>query len=194
MGRADAEGVMQRDLVERARKGDHDAFAELAGAAISRLDSAAWLMLRDAEQAKDAVQNALVRAWRDLPTLRDPDRFDAWLHRLVVHACIDEARRVRRHRFDIELTQLDASPMADPSSAIVDRDQLERGFLRLDPDMRAVLVLHHYLDLPLPAVAETLGIPLGTAKSRLHRAIGLMRAALDADARTRLDLVEGRPA
>ena len=89
---------MTRDLVERARKGDHDAFAELAGAAISRLDATAWLMLRDADRATDAVQNALVRAWRDLPTLRDPDRFDAWLHRLLVNACIDEIRRVRRRR------------------------------------------------------------------------------------------------
>ena len=88
---------MTRDLVERARRGDHDAFAELAGAAISRLDATAWLMLRDADRATDAVQNALVRAWRDLPTLRDPDRFDAWLHRLTVNACIDEIRRLRRH-------------------------------------------------------------------------------------------------
>jgi len=183
---------MQRDLVERARKGDHDAFAELAGAAISRLDSAAWLMLRDVEQAKDAVQNALVRAWRDLPTLRDPEKFDAWLHRLLVNACIDEARRTRRHRFDVELTELDTPSMADPVSAIADRDQLERGFLKLDPELRAVIVLHHYLDLPVPAVAAIMGIPLGTAKSRLHRALGLMRAALDADARVRPDLVEGR--
>jgi RNA polymerase sigma factor (sigma-70 family) len=134
------------------------------------------------------------RAWRDLPTLRDPDRFDAWVHRLLVHACIDEARRTRRHRFDIELTELDTPPIEDPASSIVDRDQLERGFLRLEPEMRAVIVLHHYLDLPLPTVASTLGIPLGTAKSRLHRALGLMRAALDADARSRPDLVEGRTA
>ena len=97
---------MTRDLVERARKGDHDAFAELAGAAISRLDATAWLMLRDADRATDAVQNALVRAWRDLPTLRDPDRFDAWLHRLTVNACIDEIRRVRRRRFDVDVTDL----------------------------------------------------------------------------------------
>lgn len=186
---------MQRDLVERARKGDHDAFAELAGTAISRLDGAAWLILRDPEQAKDAVQNALVRAWRDLPTLRDPDRFDAWLHRLLVRACIDEARRLRRHRVDVELTEL---RVADPSivgheSTIIDRDQIERGFLRLEPEMRAVIVLHHYLDLPLPTVAATLGIPVGTAKSRLHRALGLMRAALDADSRVQADFMEGRP-
>ena len=147
--------------------------------------AAAWLILRDPEQAKDAVQNALVRAWRDLPTLRDPDRFDAWLHRLLVNACIDEARRLRRHRVDVELTPLTPRRSTDLASTIADRDQLERGFLRLEPEMRAVIVLHHYLDLPLPEVAVALGIPLGTAKSRLHRAIGLMRAALDADARPR---------
>ena len=185
---------MQRELVERARRGDHDAFAELAGAAISRLDSAAWLILRDQEQAKDAVQNALVRAWRDLPTLRDPDRFDAWLNRLVVRACIDEARRLRRHRVDVELTPF-MTPVVDGlETRIADRDQLERGFLRLGPEMRAVIVLHHYLDLPLPMVASALGIPLGTAKSRLHRALGLMRAALDADSRLTTELTEGRPA
>jgi RNA polymerase sigma-70 factor (ECF subfamily) len=183
---------MQRDLVERARKGDHDAFAELAGAAISRLDPAAWLMLRDVEQAKDAVQNALVRAWRDLPTLRDPDRFDAWLHRLLVNACIDEARRLRRHRLYVDLTTISAPSIVDDVSAIEDRDRLERGFLRLEPELRAVIVLHHYLDLPMPVVAATLGIPLGTAKSRLHRALAEMRAALDADSRVRGDLVEGR--
>src|SRR5688500_15266937 len=185
-------GVMQRDLVERARKGDHDAFSELAGAAISRLDATAWLVLRDPEQAKDAVQNTLVRAWRDLPTLRDPDLFDAWLHRMLVNACIDEARRLRRHRFDVELTTLHAPSIAGIESAIADRDQLERGFMRLEPDARALIVLHHYLDLPLPEVATTLGIPLGTAKSRLHRAIQVMRAALDADARYRPEAAEGR--
>jgi RNA polymerase sigma-70 factor (ECF subfamily) len=185
---------MQRDLVERARRGDHDAFAVLAGAAISRLDGAAWLILRDAEQAKDAVQNALVRAWRDLPTLRDPDRFDAWLHKLLVRACIDEARRLRRHRVDVELTNLDTGATAGMESAIADRDQLERGFVRLSPEMRAVIVLHHYLDLPLPEVAASLAIPLGTAKSRLHRALGLLRAALDADTRGRAEISEGRPA
>jgi len=184
---------MQRDLVERARKGDHDAFAALAGAAISRLDGAAWLILRDQEQAKDAVQNALVRAWRDLPTLRDPDRFDAWLNRLLVRACIDEARRLRRHRLNVQLTQIDLAAPERPESSIADRDQLERGFLRLDPEMRAVVVLHHYLDLPLPAVATALGIPVGTAKSRLHRVLGLLRAALDADARQVTSTVEARP-
>ena len=184
---------MQRDLVERARRGDHDAFAVLAGAAITRLDAAAWLILRDAEQAKDAVQNALVRAWRDLPTLRDPDRFDAWLHRMLVRACIDEARRLQRHRVDVELTEIVAPPVRGGESTVDDRDRLERGFLRLTPEMRAVIVLHHYLDLPLPAVAETLGIPEGTAKSRLHRALGLMRSAIEADDRPGSVLAEARP-
>src|SRR6187401_2010469 len=186
---------MQRDLVERAQQGDHDAFAELAGAAISRLDSAAWLILRDPEQAKDAVQNALVRAWRDLPTLRDPDRFDAWLHRLLVNACIDEIRRVRRRHLDVDITDLSTPPaIADATSTTADRDQLERGFSRLEPEERAVIVLHHYLDLPLPEVAIALGIPLGTAKSRLYRGLKEMRAALDADARPGPDIREGRPA
>jgi RNA polymerase sigma-70 factor (ECF subfamily) len=185
---------MQRDLVERARKGDHDAFAELAGAAISRLDATAWLMLRDTDRATDAVQNALIRAWRDLPTLRDPDRFDAWLHRLLVNACIDEIRRVRRRRLDVDVTDISNPPsIADAASAIADRDQLERGFRRLEPEERAVIVLHHYLDLPLPEVAATLGIPLGTTKSRLYRGLREMRASLDADSRPGSDIREGRP-
>ena len=186
---------MQRDLVERARKGDHDAFAELAGAAISRLDATDWLMIRDADRATDAVQNALIRAWRDLPALRDPDRFDAWLRRLLMNACIDEIRRVRKHHMDVDITDLSTLPsIADATSAFADRDQLERGFRRLGPEERAVLVLHHYLDLPLPEVATTLGIPLGTAKSRLYRGLREMRAALDADARIASEIRERRPA
>ena len=185
---------MQLDLVERARRGDHDAFAALASAAINRLDGAARLILRDPDKAKDAVQETLVRAWRDLPTLRSADRFDAWIHRLLVRACIDEARRLRRHRHDVELAPFHSPTVADGASMTHDRDQLDRGFSRLEPEARAVIVLHHYLDLPLPDVALALGIPLGTAKSRLHRALGLMRAALDADARPRSEIGEGRPA
>jgi RNA polymerase sigma factor (sigma-70 family) len=191
MGRAAAEGEMQQDLVDRARRGDHDAFAALAGASIVRLDGAARLILRDPEKAKDAVQEALVRAWRDLPTLRTSDRFDAWLHRLLVRACIDEARRLRRHRFDVDITGIDLSGAPDPHASMVDRDQLERGFNRLTPEARALIVMHHYLDLPLTEVAIALRIPLGTAKSRLHRALLEMRAALDADARPRVGLAEG---
>jgi RNA polymerase sigma factor (sigma-70 family) len=135
-----------------------------------------------------------LRMLADLPGLRDPDRFDAWLHRLLVRSCIDESRRLRRHRIDLALSTLDAPVAADHVSAVADRDQLERGFVRLEPEMRAVIVLHHYLDLPLPEVAVTLGIPIGTVKSRLHRGLGLLRAALDADARSGQGISEGRPA
>src|SRR5262245_13338463 len=97
--------AVQRELVERARRGDHDAFADLAGSAIARLDSAARLIVRDPDRAKDAVQEALVHAWRDLPGLRDPDRFEAWLYRLLVHACYDELHRSRRQRFELDLSE-----------------------------------------------------------------------------------------
>ena len=181
---------MQRDLVERARKGDHDAFAELAAATISRLDDAAWLVLRDPEQAKDAVQNVLVRAWRDLPTLRDPDRFDAWLHRLLVNACHREAGRGRRRNaIEVHVSMLEA-PQPDPNLGLFDRDELERGFRRLKTDQRAVLVLHYYVGLPLDDVARALGVPKGTVRSRLHRATQAMRAGLEADAR--LQETDGR--
>ena len=183
---------MQRELVERARRGDHDAFAVLAAAAISRLDGAARLILRDPDQAKDAVQETLVRAWRDMRMLRDPDRFDAWLHRLLVNSCLNEAKRLRRHRFDVELSVLNDPSIADGTSLLADRDELDRGFRGLAPEARALVVLHHYLDLSLPEVALILGIPVGTAKSRLHRALQLMRASLEADARHSPDLAEAR--
>ena len=174
---------MQRDLVERAQRGDHDAFAILAGATIGRLDAAARLILRDPEGAKDAVQEAYVRAWRDLPTLRDPERFDAWLRRLVVHACLNEARRTRRRPREVELLPIDHPTTIDTAGDLADRDEIERGFRRLEPEQRAVVVLHYYLGYPLPEAAELLGIPLGTTKSRLHRAIQALRGAVDADAR-----------
>ena len=116
---------MQQELVERARRGDHDAFASLAAAAIFRLDAAARLILRDPEWAKDAVQETLVRAWRDLPTLRNPDRFDAWLHRLLVRACIDEARRLRRHRRDVVLNPIHA-PAIDDGSSLMCRSPVQQ--------------------------------------------------------------------
>jgi RNA polymerase sigma-70 factor (ECF subfamily) len=174
---------VQRDLVERAQRGDHDAFAILAGATIGRLDAAARLILRDPDRASDAVQDAYLHAWRDLPTLRDPDRFDAWLRRLVVRSCLNEARRTRRRPLEVELLPIDHPATADTASEIADRDQIERGFRWLDPDQRAVVVLHYYLGYPLPEAAEVLGVPVGTAKSRLHRAIQALRGAVDADAR-----------
>jgi RNA polymerase sigma-70 factor, ECF subfamily len=167
--------VDQRALVERARRGDHDAFALLAGASIARLDAAARLILRDPELARDAVQEGFIRAWRSLPTLRDPDRFEAWLHRLVFHACMDATRRRRRRPVEVELTPFDNPAVSDMASLIADRDLLDGALKRLRPEWRAVVVLHYFLGMDLPAVAAALGIPVGTAKSRHHPAIGEMR-------------------
>jgi len=171
----------QRALVERAGRGDHDAFAVLARAALARLDTAARLILRDTELARDAVQEALVRAWRDLPGLRDPERFDAWLYRLTVHACIDAARHRRRRVIEVELSPADDVAIADASGVIADRDQLDAALRRLGPEERAIVVLHYYLDLTLPEAAHALGIPVGTAKSRLHRSLQALRITVTSD-------------
>jgi RNA polymerase sigma-70 factor (ECF subfamily) len=173
--------VDQRRLVEQARRGDHDAFAALARGAAVRLDRAARLMVRDPELARDAVQDALIRAWRDLPGLRDPDRFDAWLHRLLAHACLDLIRRRRRRAIEVELTNLDTEGAGDPALDLADRELLLEALARLEPEWRAIVVLHYLLGMPLPEVAASLGIPLGTAKSRLHRAVGAMRATVTDD-------------
>lgn len=165
----------QRTLVERARGGDRDAFAVLARAAGAQLDAAARLILRDRELARDAVQEALIRAWRDLPGLRDPDRFDAWLHRLIVNAAIDEARRRRRRVMEVALSPVDMRSPEDHIGRLVDRDELDRAMNELTPEHRALVVLHYYLGMPLPEAAASLGISLGAAKSRLHRAMGSMR-------------------
>jgi len=170
--------VDQRGLVELAREGDHDAFATLAHAAIARLDAAARLILRDRELARDAVQDALIRAWRDLPGLRDPDRFQPWLHRLTVHACLDIARRRRRRVIEVELTPITNPFTGDATSDVADRELLDTALRRLDPEWRAVVVMHYYLGMPLSDVAAELRIPLGTAKSRLHRSLGVMRMTL----------------
>jgi len=182
---------MDRDLVERAMTGDHDAFSTLAKASADRLFAVARLILRDQSRAEDATQEALVAAWHDLPALRDPDRFEAWLHRLLVRSCYREARRDRRRQeMEIhELTIEGAEP--DRSLLLADRDALERGFRQLDPDQRAVLVLHHYVGFPLQEIADVLGVPTGTVKSRLFRATQAMRLALAADA-TSPRLNEGR--
>ncbi len=168
----------------RARDGDLEAFSALTSSRTNRLFAVARLILRDSERAEDAVQDALIQAWQDLRGLRDPDRFDAWLRRLLVRACYRAAERNRRHAA-VELnTDLAGSPSGDPQGQTVVRDQLERGFRRLSPEHRAVIVLHHYLGLSLVDAADTLGIPLGTMQSRLSRATQVMRAALEADDRT----------
>ena len=171
----------QRGLVERARGGDHDAFAELARAAVVRLDRAARLILRDPELARDAVQEGLIRAWRDLRKLRDPDRFDAWIYRLTVNACLDQARHRRRRVVEVELMTLHSPSTPDGASAHADRELVDEVLGQLDEQGRAIVVLHYYIGLPLTDVAATLGIPVGTVKSRLHRALSAMRVAIDTE-------------
>jgi RNA polymerase sigma-70 factor (ECF subfamily) len=186
--------VERRELVERAGRGDHDAFALLATASAARLDAAARLILRDPELARDAVQNALVRAWRDLPGLRDPDRFDAWLHRLLVNSCLDEARRRRRRPLEVGILGGDEPIATDASRQLADRDLVERALLRLDPAGRALVVLHYYLGYPLPDAASSLGISLPAAKSRLHRALAGLRRSMSADPSFAPDFEGGRSA
>lgn len=168
----------------RARGGDRDAFSELAARSLGRLTAVARMILRDEYAAQDAAQEALIEAWRSLPGLREPDRFEAWTRRLLVRACFRGTRRTRRVRaVEIELTPGDEPVVSGGERALVLRDQIERGLARLPKDQRAVVVLVYYLDLPLAEAAETLGIPLGTTKSRLNRATTALRAALDADNR-----------
>ncbi len=158
---------MQRDLVLRARSGDHDAFTALATASFDRLHRTARLILRSDDRAADAVQESLVAAWLHMRSVRDPDRFDAWLHRLLVHACYREARRVRRREVvEIQVPVPDARAGGDAQALTAMRDQLERGFRRLTPEQRAVLVVHHYLGLPDAEAAIILDIAVGTTRQR----------------------------
>jgi RNA polymerase sigma-70 factor, ECF subfamily len=171
---------MQRQLVERAQAGDHDAFSVLVRASFPRLYGVATLILRDSDRAQDAVQEALVLAWRHVRALRDADAWDAWLYRLTVRACYRWARQVRRR----SLVELHLVPDPEPAGSIdiavsvAERDLLGRELGRLPIDQRAVMVLHFYLDLPLTDAAEILDIPVGTAKSRLHRGLGALRTAM----------------
>jgi RNA polymerase sigma-70 factor (ECF subfamily) len=172
---------MDVELVKRAQQGDEVAFASLAVAIGDRLHSIAIGVLRDVDLAEDATQQALLSIWRDLPQLRDPDRFAAWSYRLLVRACYAEARRERRWSPKLRLLDREAAGGQELED-VVRRDQIERGFRRLSVEHRAVVVLHHYLDLPLRDVADTLAIPIGTVRSRLFYAMRGLRAALDADA------------
>ncbi len=174
--------MRQAELVIRAQAGDREAFDRLVTAALDRLYSAARLILDDSDLAEDATQEALVHCWRDLPRLRDPERFDGWLHRLLVNAVADQFRRRRRFRASVAMVPSEIGP-DDPAQRLADVDELARGFERLRIEHRTILVLHHYLGLSTAEAAGVLGIPAGTAASRLHYATTAMRAALEADAR-----------
>jgi len=169
---------VQRELVIRARNGDCESFTTLARESVDRLYGVALRILRDRDRADDATQQALISAWDHLDRLRDPDRFEAWTYRLVVRAAYHEARRERsQHERARMISMSEADP--DPLERVAQRDELEKAFRRLSPEHRAVLVLHHYADLPLASIAEILEVPVGTVGSRLHHATRRMRAALE---------------
>jgi RNA polymerase sigma-70 factor, ECF subfamily len=184
--------MVATSLVERARSGDDAAFEELVDLTGDRCYGVAYRILRDVEWARDAVQQAFLLAWRDLPRLRDPERFDVWLHRLLVNACYEEARRNRRWSAHVRALPPEDPGGPDSTLSIAERDQLERAFRRLSPEHRAVFVLHHHVGMPVPSVAEIVGVPLGTVKSRLHYATRILQAAIAAD--DRIDIPEVRPA
>ena len=175
---------MTADLVLRAQQGDHDAFASLVRPHIDRLHGLAGLLLRDSGRAEDALQEALLRAWRDLPRLREPDRFESWLRRLVVNASHDEGRRLRRRRGEQSLEPFHEPGTTGGISELLDRDELARGFRHLKDDERTTIALRYYLDLSSAEAAEAMGLREVTYRSRLHRALKVLQAALSAEART----------
>jgi RNA polymerase sigma-70 factor (ECF subfamily) len=177
------EEVVLVTLVDRAQQGDKEAFGTLTQLVGDRCMAIAYRILRDADLAADAVQTALVAAWRDLPALRDHDRFEPWLYRVLIRICYAEAKRRRRSVPNVIGFPEISGDHRDAILTVDDREQLERGFRRLPPEQRAVLVFVHYLGFSVADAAEHLGIPLGTAKSRLRLGTVALRAALEADAR-----------
>ena len=172
---------MNTELATRAQGGDQKACADLVDALADRFLAVSRRILGDMDLAEDATQGALLNIWQHLPRLRDPARFEAWSYRLLVHACYAEGRKVRRTA-NLRLLSIEEPGVLDDTGAVVDRDQLERAFRRLSLDHRTVVVLHHYLDLPLDRVADIVGAPIGTVGSRLHHATRQLRSALAADA------------
>jgi RNA polymerase sigma-70 factor (ECF subfamily) len=184
---------VHRALVDRAQDGDVEAFDALARQVGDRCMAIACRILRDTDQADDAVQAALITAWREIRKLRDADRFEPWLHRILTRECYAEARRRRRWSADLRVLHLAGDVDPGDYLTVNDRDQIDRAFRRLTLEQRAVIVFHHYLDLPLTDVAERVGVPVGTVKSRLYHATRALRASLEADERTQ-SIHEERPA
>ena len=169
---------MTAELVRQAQAGDHGAFDTLIGAAYDRMIAIAYRILRDPTLAEDATQDAVVRCWRDLRGLREPDRFEAWLHRLLVNACRDLARHNRRRPAEVLGTRLETPDAGDEYGRLADHDALERAFLQLPADQRIALVLTHYVGYSAPELATILKVPTGTVYSRLHYGARAMREAL----------------
>ena len=180
-------------LVQRARSGDAAAFEALVASRIDRCYRLAWSILANDADAADATQDALVSAWRQLPRLRDPAVFDSWLNRIVANAAL----MTRRHR--VRLREVSVRPAAGGAESpqpeprqdlqartqmdeLVDHDAIGRAFDRLRPRDRMILVLHHVEERPVAEIARSLGIPVGTAKWRLHAARGALEKAMEAEA------------
>ena len=159
-------------------KGDHDAFATLVTSEIGPMHGLAGLVLRDRGRAEDAVQEALLKAWRDLPRLREPDRFRAWLRRLLINACHDEGRRLGRRRGEVTFETNHEPKAPDPFDAMLQREELGRGFALLTTEQRKVLSLRYYLDLSSVDGAAAMGMRENTYRSKVHRALRAMDAAL----------------
>ena len=179
------------ELVVRARGGDRDAFSQLAALSIGRLTAVARMILRDEHAAQDAVQETLIEAWRSLPGLREPDRFEPGSGGSSSARASGVRRTKRVEAAEIRMTPGDVPAIGGAEGAYEIHDQLERGLARLSTEQRAVVVLVHYLDLPLADAAQAMDIPLGTAKSRLHRATQALRAAIEADDRVPTRVEEG---
>lgn len=174
---------MGPDLIDRAKRGDKEAFTSLVLQHGDRLYAVAYRILRDAVRAEDAVQQTFLVAWRELLTLRDDGRLEAWLYRLLVNACYAEIRHTRRWQPGLRLVSAEDPAVDDVQATVAHRDELERAFRRLSTEHRAVIVLHHYVGLSGAEVGEALGLSAGTVRSRLHYARRAMRAAIEADAR-----------
>jgi RNA polymerase sigma-70 factor (ECF subfamily) len=180
-------------LVRRARRGDAAAFAALVDTRIDRCYRLAWSILSNDADAADATQDALVAAWRQLPRLRDPATFDGWLNRIVANSALMARRhRVRLREVSVAPTRPGDEPRAsepwqDPAARtamdeFVDNDAIARAFDRLRPKDRMILVLHHVEERPVAEIARSLGIPVGTAKWRLHAARSALEKAMEAEA------------
>jgi RNA polymerase sigma-70 factor (ECF subfamily) len=185
---------MDLALVEAAQSGDEEAFVSIVRGSADRLFVVAHRILRDVGRAEDAVQQALVTAWRELPALRETERFEAWLHRILVNACYAEAKRASKWTANVVALPIDGPATRDTTQAIITRDALDRGFRRLPTEQRAAFVLHHHLGWSVAEVAQNLGVPTETIKSRLRYATSTLRAALDADARPTITAARERMA
>ena len=168
-------------VVRAAMGGDVGAFEMLIAARIERSHRLAQAVLGSALDAGDATQEAWLAAWRQLPRLRDPERFDAWLDHIVVNACRMQTRGRRRLR-EISLPDgFDRQVDGPGPDQLAERHLLEVAFGRLDIDQRTILVLHHLEQRSVADIAEVLHIPVGTAKSRLHAARAALERALEAE-------------